>query len=168
MLSDSHSFNKKTQTANSATFRESRTSDLTTIERILREASLSFHAPNHPKGDPHSAPFSQTGSTRTQVCEIAGEVVAVLQWRQVGEEAEIFDLAVESKYRRQGIGRLLLQRFLSSARERDVTKIFLEVRESNAAALALYRKLGFIVTGRRPDYYRDPEEVALLLQLNLT
>ena len=166
MLGDSQSFKKNTQTANSCIFRESGAADLAAIERLLRDANLSFHAPTQSKGNPHGSAFSQTRSIHTQVCEIGGEVVAVLQWRQVGEEAEIFELAVESNHRRRGIGGLLVERFLSLARERDVKEVFLEVRESNAAAAALYRKFGFIVTGRRPNYYCDPQEDALLFHLN--
>ena len=49
----------------------------------------------------------------------------------------------------------------------QITDVLLEVRASNAAALAVYRALGFAATGRRPRYYADPPEDALLLQLRL-
>ncbi len=58
-----------------------------------------------------------------------------------------------------------MQAFVQHAVTLGIRKIFLEVRESNAAALVLYKNLGFEITGRRPNYYRDPTESALLLQL---
>jgi ribosomal protein S18 acetylase RimI-like enzyme len=95
-------------------------------------------------------------------------VVAVLQWRQVGQEVEIFDVAVDATHRRQGIASILLESVLGLARERGAKEFFMEVRESNDAALALYRTLGFSITGRRPNYYRDPDAAALLLRLDVT
>ena len=141
--------------------RERRPSDAEAIERILGEASLS----PLPAIDSRNAASNQSFANEVHVCEFSGEVVAVLQWRQVSQQVEIFDVAVDSANRRQGIASLLLQSVLALAKERGATEFFLEVRESNAAALALYRKFGFAVTGRRPNYYRSPTETAFLLRL---
>ncbi len=65
--------------------------------------------------------------------------------------------------RRRGIGRALLLAWLSWAQGEGATEAMLEVRASNLAALALYRSLGFAVQGRRPGYYREPPEDALLM-----
>jgi len=62
---------------------------------------------------------------------------------------------------------LLLTNFVRVAHQRGTREVFLEVRESNAVALSLYRELGFEQTGRRPNYYRDPVEAALLVHLKL-
>jgi [ribosomal protein S18]-alanine N-acetyltransferase len=144
--------------------RERRPSDAEAIERILREASLS----PLPAIDPRKAASHQSAANEVHVCEFGGEVVAVLHWRQVSQEVEIFDVAVDSANRRQGIAGHLLQSVLTLGQERGATEFFLEVRESNAAALALYRKFGFTVAGRRPNYYRNPTETALLLRLEFT
>lgn len=141
--------------------RARRPSDAQAIGRILGEASLS----PLPETDSRNAASNQSVASEVHVCEFGGEVIAVLQWRQVAQEVEIFDVAVGSANRRQGIASLLLQSVLALAKERGATEFFLEVRESNAAALALYRKFGFAVTGRRPNYYRDSNEAALLLRL---
>ena len=90
---------------------------------------------------------------------IAGYVVALVS----GAEADIADLAVAPWARRRGIGRSLLDRMLEELASRSVRSVFLEVRESNRAARALYAARGFEAVGRRRGYYRRPAEDALLL-----
>jgi [ribosomal protein S18]-alanine N-acetyltransferase len=91
---------------------------------------------------------------------VLGYVLALV----LGEEGEIADLAVAPAARRRGIGRLLLDRVLVDLEARGVGSVFLEVRESNAAARALYASHGFVGVGRRMGYYRQPNEDALLLK----
>ena len=153
-------------------FRESTTSDESSVRDKLLEANLSFHdsndtsnEPSNKSRDPASPLF---GSTFTCLCELDSEIVAVLQWRHLSEEAEILDVAVPARHRRKGHARFLLKNFLDLARKRGIRELFLEVRESNAAALALYSEFGFEAAGRRPNYYRDPAEAARLLRLKLT
>ena len=69
--------------------------------------------------------------------------------------------------RRRGIGSQLLKELIAIARERKLQTIFLEVRESNVAARALYCKFGFEESGRRKNYYANPTEDAVLYTLNL-
>jgi ribosomal-protein-alanine N-acetyltransferase len=83
------------------------------------------------------------------------------------DEWEIENVVVDPGLRRQGIARLLIQEVLRQARDRDATDVFLEVRESNVAARGLYSKLGFAEQGRRPRYYHDPQEDAVLMRLGL-
>jgi ribosomal-protein-alanine N-acetyltransferase len=92
--------------------------------------------------------------------ELAGYVVT---WF-AGDEGEIANLAVAPSARRHGIGAALLDASLAEARRRGVKQVYLEVRESNAAARALYERRGFSVVGRRKRYYRHPDEDALLLR----
>jgi ribosomal-protein-alanine N-acetyltransferase len=94
---------------------------------------------------------------------IAGYVVA---WF-VADEGEIANLAVTAEARRRRLGAALLDEAIRAARERDVTSIYLEVRDSNAAARALYASRGFVEVGRRRRYYRKPVEDALVLRLVL-
>jgi ribosomal protein S18 acetylase RimI-like enzyme len=153
-------------------FRESNPAEQSSVREILLEADLSFHdsndIANEPSNESRGLALPLVGSTFTWLCEIDNEIVAVLQWRHLGEEAEILDIAVPARHRRKGYARFLLNRFLDLARERRIHELFLEVRESNEAALALYREFRFEATGRRPNYYRDPAEAALLLHLKLT
>jgi ribosomal-protein-alanine N-acetyltransferase len=92
-----------------------------------------------------------------------GYVVAMV----AGPEAEIADLAVSPVARRRGIGRALIDRALSELAGIGVEAVFLEVRESNRAARALYESLAFQAIGRRRGYYRQPLEDALLLRRQL-
>jgi [ribosomal protein S18]-alanine N-acetyltransferase len=144
--------------------RESRPTDSAAVQRILEDAGLSLL----PTSEPHSPSTPQNSSNQVYVCESGGEVVAVLQSRQIDRELEILDVAVDSRHRRKGFATLLLESLLQLAKQRGAQEFSLEVRESNAAALALYRKFGFATTGRRPNYYVGPVEAALLLHLNVT
>lgn len=98
------------------------------------------------------------------VAETDGEVVGYAVSWQVAGEAELGDLAVVPDRRRRGIGRGLLRRAETAAREDGAGHMFLEVRESNEAARALYRDAGYRPVGRRRGYYRRPAEDALILR----
>jgi ribosomal-protein-alanine N-acetyltransferase len=76
--------------------------------------------------------------------------------RVIADEAELLTLAVEPGRRRLGLGRQLLSEVEETARRRRAGRLFLEVAEDNAAALALYRAAGLAETGRRRGYYRVP------------
>lgn len=82
-------------------------------------------------------------------------------------EWEVENIAVSVSVQRQGLGTLLLREFLATAGKEDAKAVFLEVRESNQAARKFYEKFGFVLTGRRPRYYIDPQEDALLYQLTM-
>ena len=84
------------------------------------------------------------------------------------DEGELANLAVAPEARRKGVASALLSAVLADAAERGTTRIFLEVRESNAAARALYSARGFDEVGRRKGYYRLPVEDALILRRTLT
>jgi len=101
------------------------------------------------------------------VAEIDGCVVGFLVSREtfpaVGKapaEREILNLAVTTECRRMGIATALLRHELIQGATH-----FLEVRESNVAAQALYRKSGFVEIGRRLDYYQFPAETAIVMRL---
>jgi ribosomal-protein-alanine N-acetyltransferase len=83
------------------------------------------------------------------------------------DEAEIANLAVAETARGTGLGARLLDAALAEAWRRGVNAVFLEVRESNAPARALYASRGFGAVGRRRNYYRRPLEDALVLRLDL-
>jgi len=85
------------------------------------------------------------------LCEVEG---GFLVGRCLAGEAEILTLAVHPEARRQGQGAALVARFLDLARAGGARRVFLEVAEDNAAALALYLRAGFAPAGRRPGYYR--------------
>lgn len=87
----------------------------------------------------------------------------VVMWL-VADEAELANLAVAPDRRRLGIGRYLLDSAMTEALAGGAKSLYLEVRESNVAARAMYGGRGFLAVGRRPAYYRNPMEDALLLR----
>lgn len=95
--------------------------------------------------------------------QIAGFAVASL----TPPEAELETIAVEAEFQRRGAARQLFLALADEMRAERVRDVFLEVRESNQQALALYRGLGFAEAGRRPRYYADPVEDAVLMRLRL-
>jgi [ribosomal protein S18]-alanine N-acetyltransferase len=83
------------------------------------------------------------------------------------DDWEIENVVVASAYQRLGIATKLIRGVLLQARATGATSVLLEVRESNLAARRLYEKLGFKEQGRRSNYYRDPPEEGLLLQISI-
>lgn len=92
-----------------------------------------------------------------------GEVVGYTMFACLFEDCEILNIAVSPEKRRRGFGRLLLATLLRAARDAGCERVFLEVREGNAPARALYEGAGFRPCGRRKDYYRLPTEDAILM-----
>lgn len=101
------------------------------------------------------------------VGEIDEGLCAFLIARFTATECELENIVVAPESRRRGIASQLLESLVRNVRGRGAEKILLEVRESNAAARSLYRKLGFKETGRRKIYYNDPTEDAILYTLIL-
>jgi len=90
---------------------------------------------------------------------VAGYIIST----HVADEAEVLRVGVSPMRRRRGIGRSLLQGFVRLCDELGTPNAFLEVRASNGAAIALYEKSGFQVTGTRKNYYHQPDEDACLM-----
>lgn len=96
------------------------------------------------------------------VCEADGELAGFADMREICGECYINNIAVVPKYRRNGIGRSLMEA-LHNACSEAAEFITLEVRQSNTAAISLYRLLGYTQVGVRKDFYRQPTENALLM-----
>ena len=79
-------------------------------------------------------------------------------------EGELLRIGVHPAYRRRGIGALLMEKFLQTAKERGCTDLFLEVRADNLPAASLYRHFGFSDNGLRRGYYKNPSADALLMK----
>ncbi len=96
-----------------------------------------------------------------------GALLGYACWWIVADELQLQSIATVSNARRQGLGGAMLNFVVSSGRSEGARSMSLEVRGSNAAALALYRARGFAEVGKRYDYY-GPGENALLMDLDLT
>ena len=93
----------------------------------------------------------------------SGAIVAFSVCWIIFDELHINTLAVAPAARRRGFATELLRFVMAEAEAAGAPKATLEVRESNDAALALYQRLGFEVSARRPGYYTNPREDALIL-----
>ncbi len=98
--------------------------------------------------------------TRMWAAMVAGELAGYLVLQRLGEEQSVDDIAVLPDYRRQGIAKQLLQMAHAAFPN---SNFILEVREHNAAAIALYQKLGYEQVGFRKRYYTNPTEGAVLM-----
>ena len=95
--------------------------------------------------------------TQKDLCfglETDGELAAFIIISRAADQAEILTIATAAQSRRKGLGKTLLSEAVAHLKEADVSDLFLEVAEDNAAAIALYRRAGFDPIGRRPAYYR--------------
>lgn len=94
-----------------------------------------------------------------------GDVVAgYIGAQSVMDMADVMNVAVDPRYRRQGIAECLINELISMLCHKGVNALLLEVRVSNLPAISLYEKLGFCQVGRRPNYYFKPKEDALILR----
>jgi ribosomal-protein-alanine N-acetyltransferase len=143
--------------------RSFRASDTLTISEILREATEAAQWPSESYAKLTASP----GGTAL-VCETNTQPVGFLAARQVADEAEILNVAVHPNFRRKGVASALLRAALDKFRRSAVTRVFLELRESNQPARALYERHGFLPSGLRKSYYREPTEHALCMQKKLT
>jgi ribosomal-protein-alanine N-acetyltransferase len=92
--------------------------------------------------------------------EIAGYAIIDTQ---ILPESELFNIAVAPEYRGKGLSKMLMDSVLEDARKRGAETVLLEVRASNAAAIGLYEKYGFVQNGVRKGYYSCPKEDAILM-----
>ena len=99
----------------------------------------------------------------TQSPQVAGYIAA----RAAASELHINNVAVRESYRRNGIGGLLLSQALAEGKRLGASSAFLEVRSGNLAAQSLYKKCGFVPIARRPRYYSEPLEDAVVMRLAL-
>jgi ribosomal-protein-alanine N-acetyltransferase len=100
-----------------------------------------------------------------KICEHQGRMLGYAVMMLAVDEAELLDIAVDAAQQRQGWGRKLLEEMLVLGRRRDMRRMVLEVRASNAAAINLYRNAGFSDIGLRRDYYpaENGREDAILM-----
>ena len=108
------------------------------------------------------------GEMACWVAESEAGIAGFLVAQRLVQENEVLNLAVRTDARRRGIGAQLLEQAIDWSRRCGAEKLILEVRASNLVALRFYERHGFDVVGRRPHYYVDPVEEALLLSIGIT
>lgn len=95
------------------------------------------------------------------------EVIGYAGFWKVLDEGQITNIAVKESYRGQGIAKEMIKKLIKKAEEKKIEKLSLEVRESNLAAIRLYLSKGFKKVGERKNYYKSPQENAILMDLEL-
>lgn len=145
----------------SATFvRDAKVDDLACILAIERATA---EAPHWSEEAWRDAVVGPSWRRVVWVAERDSEVCGFIVLSRTMDLAELESMAVEQRIRRQGVARLLLLCAQQWARAQKLGAIELEVRAANEGAQALYRATGFEEQGRRKEYYRDPDEDAVLM-----
>lgn len=134
------------------------------LEQVVAIDQVSFSLPWPPRSFDYEVGDNYV--SRAWVAEVDGRVAAMMVGWLMVDELHIATIATHPDYRQRGIGTKLLLHAIKSACHEGVVRAFLEVREGNAAAIAMYRALGFIEDGRREKYYADNHEDAILMSLN--
>ena len=98
------------------------------------------------------------------VAEDEGVVVGYVGSQTVFPETDMMNVAVIPQRRREGIAEVLIDSLIIALKRNHCSSLTLEVRASNVPAISLYEKMGFRQVGRRPNYYRNPKEDALILR----
>lgn len=137
------------------------------LSAVCTIENFSFPNPWHRdsfRGEIQNNPFSHP---HVVVEEIENKVIGYIVYWQVGDEAQITNIAIHPDYRRKGIGEAVLRQIIDKIKREGGRSISLEVRPSNLAAQNLYHKLGFKFRGVRRNYYTRPEEDAFVFVLFL-
>lgn len=143
--------------------RKAAAADIPFLMKLERETATAAHWPEHQ----YQSLFVPGGPRITLVLEeghiLAGFLIAL----RVVDEWEMENIVVAAQERRRGFASELMHSFLEIARKASAGSVFLEVRESNQPARGFYEKFGFRESGRRPGYYRNPDEDAINYRLTL-
>ena len=108
---------------------------------------------------------TSNNAARCWVTEVDGRIVGMIVGWLFVDEIHIANVATHPDFRRQGIAQKMLTHALRYTADEGAITSFLEVRESNLVAQAMYRKFGYENTGRRKRYYKDNDEDAILMTL---
>jgi ribosomal-protein-alanine N-acetyltransferase len=140
------------------TIRRMEPGDVDAVAALEREA---FTTPWKP--ETFAGLLERDGVELTVLAGDDGEVIGYSVLWCILDQGELANIAISPHRRGGGLGARLLGHVLEVAAARGVERVFLEVRASNEAALALYRRFGFSEAGRRRDYYEHPREDALVM-----
>jgi ribosomal-protein-alanine N-acetyltransferase len=138
---------------------------------LERQSPAAAHWSRRQYEDLFIAAENQKSERTAWVVEVEDETAKALAFlvaHQIDAEWELENIVVAESARLRGVGARLLNELLAYARAARGRAVFLEVRESNHRARALYRKAGFAETGSRKNYYVNPPEDAILYHLSLS
>jgi ribosomal-protein-alanine N-acetyltransferase len=133
------------------------------LEQVIAIDQMSFSLP----WPARSFRFELTDNlaSRCWVADLDGRVAGMAVAWLIVDEIHVATIAIHPDFRGHGLGEKLLLQVLKSAKEEGAVSSFLEVREGNNPAITLYRKFGYVESGRRKGYYKDNGEDAILMTL---
>lgn len=132
------------------------------VEPVSRIEEASFSMPWSPQA---FADLVEAPGTLYLVAELNGLTAGCCGMTNVAGEGNINNVVVAPQYRGQGIAQAILKELLSQGHKMGIRDYTLEVRVSNADAIHVYEKLGFVSEGIRPNFYEKPKEDALIMWL---
>jgi tRNA threonylcarbamoyladenosine biosynthesis protein TsaB len=147
--------------------REMRDSD---IVKVMEIAAAEREAPQWTREAYQAAitPVLQRRVALVAEDRSTGVLAGIIVLSITAPEAELESIVTAVEFKRRGVAKRLLHSLASNLRHAGVREVHLEVRASNLPALALYQALGFVESGRRPRYYAEPVEDAVLMRLRLS
>jgi ribosomal-protein-alanine N-acetyltransferase len=139
------------------------------LDRVVEIAAALDDAPQWPRRVYESVLDSSSPRRIALIAEDLGTEVAVgfVVASLIAPEAELETIVVAAGFQRRGVARRLFEAMADDLGRWQVREVLLDVRQSNVAAQGFYRSLGFVEEGRRPGYYADPIEDAVLMRLRL-
>jgi len=101
------------------------------------------------------------------VMEEEGKLIGYGGFWKILDEGHVTNIAIQEAYRGRGLGKRLIKAMMTTAKDMNIQRVTLEVRESNEIALKVYTTLGFYIEGKRSRYYTNPSEDALIMWASL-
>lgn len=135
------------------------------LDRIAQIEALCFSTPWSRKSFADSMANDNVISLFTAIVD--NEIAGYICLFHLFEEGELLNIAVSPDYRKRGIGQELINKMLELFKQKNVTRITLEVRESNDSAKSLYLKNDFKPIGIRKNYYTSPTENGIVMEKNI-
>jgi ribosomal-protein-alanine N-acetyltransferase len=138
------------------------------IDRII-DIERSWHHLSHWSVDSYYRLINEDSFTSSFVAEIDDDfgrqkIAGFVIFHLTGDISEIYNIAVEAAHARRGIGRQLMSAAIEASRQRHATRVMLEVRKSNIAAINFYLGFDFRISGERKNYYSNPPEDAYVME----
>ena len=139
------------------------------LDKILSIDRKAFKRPWHRKSflEELVCENAYSYAVRSQPVDQRSEIIAYVFLRVLLTEMHILRIAVAAEFQAMGVATGLLQQCFSLAKRKKVDSVYIEVRPTNETAIALYRKSGFQLLGRRPAYYPETGEDALVMVKHL-
>ena len=141
------------------------------IRRII-EIERSWAHLSHWSEDSYYRLVNDEGFTASFLAEVEEDsgnllIAGFVIFHIAGTNAEVYNIAVDARHARCGIGKQLMNTVMNESLKRYATRVLLEVRKSNASAIRFYEGFGFKVLGERKDYYSNPVEDAFVMEKSL-